>query len=131
MKNTTGSSVKVPITSHVMQKAEWESVAMITIVGYKQEGYFPILLSRVFLEKCIYMLDRPVKDVLAEFLSTLSEMDKETCESALNDFENVDEDDLLEVLSTYNARVVPRKGYNKGCFGRGSSARSVPQNGFY
>ena len=108
-KNTMGSSVKVPITTHQMQKGEWEAVAKVLIIGYKQEGYFPINLSRVFLERCISMLAHSDKEVLAEFLATLPEMDKEVCEMALKDYDTVDEDELMEIFSTYEARVLPRR----------------------
>ena len=75
-----------------------------------KKAIFPYFsLSRVFLDKCIYKLSRPEKDVLAEFLCSLPDMDKEVCQCALSHYESVDEDDLLEVLSTYNTRVMPRK----------------------
>ena len=53
-------------------------------------------------------MSRP-EDVLAKFLCSLPDMDKEACQGALSHYESVDEDDLLEVLSTYNTRVMPHK----------------------
>ena len=50
-KLTEGDTVKVPIVSNSMTEARWKAIAKILIMGYLQEGYFPVELSIPFLHK--------------------------------------------------------------------------------
>ncbi|KAL3879036.1 hypothetical protein ACJMK2_031350 [Sinanodonta woodiana] len=109
IKHTVGSDIKIPTTVHIMRREHWEAVAKVLICGYEQEGYLPIQLSQVFLQRCIDGKDVQDEQLLNTFLSSLPTMDKEIFEMALNDFHSVDEEDLCDAYSSYEARIMPTK----------------------
>ncbi|KAL3885448.1 hypothetical protein ACJMK2_025634 [Sinanodonta woodiana] len=100
IKHTVGSDIKIPTTVHIMRRVHWEAVAKVLICGYEQEGYrhLPILLSEVFLQRCIDGKDVQDEQLLNTFLSSLPTMDREIFEMALNDFDSLDEEDLYDVF---------------------------------
>ncbi|KAL3885738.1 hypothetical protein ACJMK2_025781 [Sinanodonta woodiana] len=109
IKHTVGSDIKIPTTVHIMRREHWEAVAKVLMCGYEQEGYLPIQLSEVFLQRCIDGKDVQDEQLLNTFLSSLPTMDREIFEMALIDFDSVDEEDLYDVFSSYEARIMPTK----------------------
>ncbi|KAL3876491.1 hypothetical protein ACJMK2_034334 [Sinanodonta woodiana] len=109
IKHTVGSDIKIPTTVHIMRREHWEAVAKVLICGYEQEGYLPIQLFEVFLQRCIDGKDVQDEQLLNTFLSSLPTMDREIFEMALNDFDSMDEEDLYDVFSSYEARIMPTK----------------------
>ncbi|KAL3864152.1 hypothetical protein ACJMK2_005858 [Sinanodonta woodiana] len=88
-----GSDIKIPTTVHIMRRKHWEAWAKVIISGYKQEGYLPIQLSQDFLQRCIDGKDVQDEKLLNTFL--------------------VDEEDLCNVFSSYEARIMPTKDISK------------------
>ncbi|KAL3866619.1 hypothetical protein ACJMK2_043903 [Sinanodonta woodiana] len=92
-----------------MKREHWEAVAKVLICGYERERYLPIQLAQVFLQRCIDGKDVQDEKMLNTFLSYLLIMDREIFEMALNDFDSMDEEDLYDVSSSYEARIMPTK----------------------
>lgn len=51
---TLGVELKVPFIRHDFQQEEWQAVARVFVVGWKQAGYFPVKLAIQFLEEVLY-----------------------------------------------------------------------------
>ncbi|KAL3864146.1 hypothetical protein ACJMK2_005852 [Sinanodonta woodiana] len=72
-----------------------------------------IQLSQDFLQRCIDGKDVQDEKLLNTFLSSLTTMDREIFDIALNDCDSVDEEDLCNVFSSYEARIMPTKYISK------------------
>ena len=72
---TVGETVKVPAIRHNMSQADWEACAKILVVGYREEGYFPIQLAQPFLEFTMYGDDgvsgESLKNAFLEFIPAI------------------------------------------------------------
>ncbi|KAL3976398.1 hypothetical protein ACER0C_022284 [Sarotherodon galilaeus] len=93
---TLGVEVKVPFIRHDFQCEEWQAIASVFVVGWKQAGYFPVKLAIPFLEEILYG-------------STTSSLKDSFLLYALDDFNSVDTDELLEVLDAHECKQVPTK----------------------
>lgn len=51
---TLGFELKVPFIRHDFQQEEWQAVARVFVVGWKEAGYFPVKLTIQFLEEVLY-----------------------------------------------------------------------------
>ncbi|XP_061191652.1 uncharacterized protein LOC133199847 [Saccostrea echinata] len=109
LKHTEGSDVKIPTTVHIMKQEEWEAVAKVLVLSFKQEKYFPIQLSQIFLKKCIFDITPTNEELLESFMAFLPDMDRGLIKDALDDFNGVEENELLDALSNFNLRVYPTK----------------------
>ena len=109
LKHTEGADVKIPTTVHIMKQEEWEAVAKTLVLCFKQEKYLPIQLSQIFLKKCIFDITPTNEELLESFLGFLPDMDRGLIRDALDDFDSVDENELLDALSNFNPRVYPTK----------------------
>lgn len=109
LKHTDGADVKIPTTVHIMKQEEWEAVGKVLVLSYKQEKYFPIQLSKMFLQKCIFNYTPTEEDLILSFLSFLPEIDRVTVKDALDNFGQSDEAELIEALSNFHLRVYPTK----------------------
>ena len=49
-----GELERVPIVRHDMYKVEWSAIRMIIIKGYFDVRYFPTVLSRCFINHCLF-----------------------------------------------------------------------------
>ncbi|XP_057309778.1 uncharacterized protein LOC130647812 [Hydractinia symbiolongicarpus] len=49
-----GEKERVPYVRHDLYKAEWEAIGKIILKGYVDTQYFPILISKAFLEFCLF-----------------------------------------------------------------------------
>ncbi|CAI5655050.1 unnamed protein product [Oreochromis niloticus] len=104
---TLGVEVKVPFIRHDFQCEEWQAIARVFVVGWKQAGYFPVKLAIPFLEEILYgSTTSSLKD---SFLLYVSQEERSVLLKALDDFSSVDTDELLEVLDAHECKQVPTK----------------------
>lgn len=104
---TLGVEVKVPFIRHDFQCEEWQAVARVFVVGWKQAGYFPVKLAIPFLEEVLYgSTTSSLKDSL---LLYVSQEERSVLLKALEDFNSVDTDELLDVLDAHECKQVPTK----------------------
>ena len=102
-----GVEVKVPFIRHDFQCEEWQAVARVFVLGWKQAGYFPVKLAVPFLEEVLYSsTTSSFKDSL---LLYISQEERAVLLKALEDFQSVDTDELLDVLDAYECKQVPNK----------------------
>ena len=108
LRYTVGDKAKVPTTVHTLGSKEWEAIGQILVLGFKTEGYFPVLLVQCWITKCIYGGDMDEGELVQAFLTQfLPAVDRDILQCALEKFEEVDFDELVEVLSQYESRVQP------------------------
>ncbi|CAG5980160.1 unnamed protein product, partial [Menidia menidia] len=104
---TLGVEVKVPFIRHDFQCEEWQAVARVFVIGWKQAGYFPVKLAIPFLEEVLYgSTTSSFKD---SFLLYVSQEERSVLLKALEDFNSVDTDELLDVLDAHECKQVPTK----------------------
>lgn len=101
---TLGVEVKVPFIRHDFQCEEWQAVARVFVLGWKQAGYFPVKLAVPFLEEVLY--SSTTRSLL---LLYISQEERAVLLKALEDFQSVDTDELLDVLDAYECKQVPNK----------------------
>lgn len=99
----------MPTTVYIMKQEEWEAVAKTLVLCFKQEKYLPVQISRIFLEKCIFDTTPSNEELLESFLGFLPDMDRGLIKDALDNFDSVDENELLDAFSNFNLRVYPSK----------------------
>ena len=103
LQYTVGNNFKVPWIRHDMSESHWQSVAMVLVMGFKQEGIFPIKLAHGI---CSF---GRTTNPLQPFLQYVAEMDRNVIEEALKEWESVDGDDLLEFFDRYEAKKMATK----------------------
>lgn len=106
---TNGTNFKVPLIREDYNKAKWEAVAKIIYVGWKQEKYFPIKLSPIFMQNCILNQIPPNEKLIENFLNIVSESEREVIKSGIENFDETDFDELLETLNNFDGRRTPNK----------------------
>ncbi|XP_053569293.1 uncharacterized protein LOC128659738 [Bombina bombina] len=104
---TLGANVKVPFIRHDYQSEEWQAVARIFVVGWNLARYFPVRLAVPFLEEVLY--GRSTSSYMDSFLHYVSEQEKHVLIKALEDFNSVDIDSLLDILDVHECHQVPNK----------------------
>ncbi|CAH0563121.1 unnamed protein product [Brassicogethes aeneus] len=100
---TVGTNNKVPLIRHDMNSKKWKAVAEVLYNGWILEKYFPLQLAKCFLEMCI--LEEVRSDLTECYLNFISNNEKEVIERALNNFEDVDKDELLEVMENIECNI--------------------------
>ena len=108
---SVGASTKVPTIRHDYQKHEWKAVARILLYGYLKEGVYPVALSPAFVGCTILGEDCVSNQVLVEsFMAYIAENEREVVNNCLkNTSEIADNDDLLDVLGSYNCYRKPNE----------------------
>lgn len=71
---TSGTNLKIPVLRENFNKAKWEAVAEILLIGWKQMQSFPIKIAPAFIEKCIFA--QIYTDLTETFLLVISESEK-------------------------------------------------------
>ncbi len=103
-KCTLGTEVKTPYLRHEYQVQEWQAVARILVVGWTTVRYFPLLLPLPFLEEALYGVT--YSSVTDSFLQYVSKEERKVLELALQSFESVDKDDLMDVLDAHDCHYL-------------------------
>lgn len=99
---TIGATEKVPSIRHDYQRAQWQSVARIICFGFAEESYFPLFLSRAFITACLYGEDHLSKKCLIDsFMFYVSKDERETMMKCLEGSIDVDEEDVMDLLTSY------------------------------
>ena len=104
-KCTAGDTLCVPVVSVEMQEDEWQAIAKVLVVGFKQEQYLPAFLSP-FLKQCLG-IEPSAEELIKAFLHYVESYDRNILEKALVAVETVDRDDLLSILSQYDCKKLP------------------------
>lgn len=67
---TLGVDVKVPFIRHDYQCEEWQAVARVFVIGWKQAKYLPVKMATPFLEEVLYgTTTSSLKDSLLLYMS--------------------------------------------------------------
>ena len=110
---STGAAEKVPCLRHDYQKPQWQSVARVVVAGFRQEKYFPIMLSRAFIASCLFGEELfPTECHLDSFYNYIAKCECDTLQKCLADEEcdPSEDEDVMEVLSVYKCfRVVTKE----------------------
>ncbi|OWF51201.1 hypothetical protein KP79_PYT12980 [Mizuhopecten yessoensis] len=105
---TMGRSAKVPCLRHDFGEMEWRSAGRILLHGYKFVKYWHVQLAHSFAMHCIDSKEDVLpSDLLQDFHNYVSIPDKEVFQKAVEDFDSVDMEDLLEALDMHNGKCSP------------------------
>lgn len=99
--------MKVPFIRHDYQCEEWQAVARVFVVGWKQARYLPLKLATPFLEEVLY--GTTINSLRDSFFLYVSVQERAVLMSALKDFDAVDSDELFDVLDAHECKHVPTK----------------------
>lgn len=105
---TMGTELKVPCLRHDFQKEEWSAIGKIMKESFHSERYFPIRLAPTFIKSCLHK-EVTNEEILENFLKYISHSEALLLQNALNNFDDVDKDEILEFCTTYDAKYVPNK----------------------
>ena len=107
---TVGDLDKVPCIWHDHQKTEWKAICCVLVYGFQFAGYVPISLSPVFLASCFYGEESITKeDLLTSFSYYVTADDREVLTKCLSGELHCQDDDLLELLSSFKCFKLPTK----------------------
>ena len=102
---TVGDVEKAPCIRHDHQKTEWEAICRVLVYGFCFAGYIPICLaSCIFGEESISK-----EDLLTSFMYYVTADDREVLTKCLSGDFDCQDDDLLELLSSYKCFKLPSK----------------------
>lgn len=103
-----GAAEKVPCTRHDYQRDEWLSISRIIVFGFCNQMYFPIFLSRAFIASCMYGEDALTRKCLLDsFCIYVSKDEQEIIKKCLEGEIDVNDEDLLDLLSSYKCYRLP------------------------
>ncbi|KAJ8050224.1 hypothetical protein HOLleu_03340 [Holothuria leucospilota] len=102
---TNGNVYKIPIIRHDFGKEKWEAIARILLKGFKDTGYFPIMMAPAFMEECIFGIQSG--DILESFMHYVSDFERDVLQKALPDFPE-DTDELLNIMDGYECQQIPK-----------------------
>ena len=101
----TGNALKVPFLRHDFGQQQWESVGRIIAFCWAREKYLPVKIAPVILEQATFGYAN--SDVLENFLKYMPESERTVFESWRSDFNNVDQEELIEILDNHSCRRIP------------------------
>lgn len=90
---TTGADLKVPYLRHDFMESEWEACARVFHFGWITFEYIPILLSDQFIRASI---GKPTISIVDSFMKFVSTYERQVLASAMNNYESIDEDELID-----------------------------------
>ena len=106
---SVGAEEKVPSIRHDYQRAEWESIARVIVVGVIQANYFPISISLAFFVSALFGEELVSRQLMIESFCKYVSKDEcenlQKCESDAIDAAN--DEDVLELLASYKCFRVP------------------------
>ena len=105
---SVGVEEKVPLIHHDYQRAEWESIARVIVVGVIQANYFPISLSLAFFVSALFGEESVSRQFMIEsFYKYVSKDECETLKKCETDAIDAEDEDLVELLNSYKCFRVP------------------------
>jgi hypothetical protein len=103
-----GVQEKVPSIKHDLQKMQWVAIVRILIYGYFREKYFPISFSLVFVATCLFEEESLTNhDLLQSFRMYIPDDERETFDKCCNGELSPDDEEVLELLSSYKCHRIP------------------------
>ena len=109
---TLGRDIKVPCLRHDYQAEDWIAVAHVIAMGWILQKIFPIRLAPSFLHCVLYgmeMSEDSSKSIIEEFLMFIPDSERVVLQQALSDFDNTEMEDLQDVLSNHECKVLINK----------------------
>lgn len=107
---TAGSTDKVPIIRHDLQKDQWQSIARVIIYGYSVLKYFALRISPVIICTCLFGEESLTKQFLLDsFRAFVTQEDRMVIDECFTDDCNPHDEDVLDFLSTWKCCKVPTK----------------------
>ncbi|KAB0793314.1 hypothetical protein PPYR_12934 [Photinus pyralis] len=106
-KCTIGTNIKVPQLRHDFGVEKWSAIAEVLKQGWITDKYFPIRLSKCFMEYTIFK--QCSGDVTTDFFGYISEDDKTVFREAIGHFESIPTDELLDVLGRYDCKTLAKE----------------------
>jgi len=97
-----GNQEKIPVIRHDFQTKEWTAVARIVLKGYQCLKYFPAFLSASVITEAMY--GKQVSSLLDNFMKYITDVENKLFIMALQNFESVDQDDLMDALDNHKCR---------------------------
>ena len=89
-----------------MPSETWKAVANIIVLGWKQEGLFPMKIAPPFIQQCLF---GDCGDLLNPYMQFVPTMDRTILQDALRDFQSVDAEDLPEVMDRHEGKCMVRE----------------------
>ena len=108
-KCTEGSTSRVPFIRHNLTKFHWVAIAWVLVIGYRQEKYFPTFLACAFLTTAVDGVDPTEEDLMESFKLYIEHSEQDILQTALNNFDAADKEELFEFLEQYGCRVNPTR----------------------
>ena len=106
---TLGNEGKVPQVRHDLKGDACRAIGRLISIGWRQEKYLPIKLSKPFMEYCVFG-DVPCNDSIAmAFDIFLSPTDRNVLHKAVRNFQEVEQEELLETLQMLDCKKVARE----------------------
>ncbi|KAK3084031.1 hypothetical protein FSP39_007063 [Pinctada imbricata] len=100
---TTGQTIRVPCLRHDFQQNDWKAVARILAMGWIMQRMLPIRLAPSFLKSSLF--GSASESVREEFLLFIPPGEQKILKDAIEKFDSVDQDELIEVLSIHESKV--------------------------
>jgi hypothetical protein len=106
---TTGNQLKVPVLLHTVNGSRWSAVGKIIAIGYYFEKYYPSQLASCFLEYSVNGDTIPENILLSQYMEYLPHSERAVVQSALDNFETADQDDLMDFLEDHKVLLRPTR----------------------
>ncbi|CAH1154527.1 unnamed protein product [Phaedon cochleariae] len=128
-KCSVGTHLKIPYLRHDSQEQEWRAIGKILANGYSTVGYFPIEIAPVFMMDCFGM-EIDEEDIFLNFLKYICDTEAEIVKEAINSFDTIDMEELLEICSNYGCKWQPTKDNVKKLFNQIAAEELIQKPAF-
>ncbi len=107
---TVGSTDKIPLIRHDLQKDQWQSIARVIVYGFSVLRYFPLRISPVIVCTCLFGEESLTKQFLLDsFRVFLTQEDRTVFDTCLGEDCDLMDEDVIDFLSTWKCFRVPTK----------------------
>ena len=104
-----GNISKVPQLRPAIDAKRWTSIAVIILIGYHSEGYFPAHLSPSFMKFAMGGQEPDRNDLIQDYLRYLHETESNLINQALDDFQKVEGEDLIDFFDSHKHVTIPNE----------------------
>lgn len=128
---TFGTEERVPIIRHDFGGMQWMILARILVKGFQQANYFPVFITKPFIEACIFKKEIfDDEDLLAALFRIIGSASTEILKKALMNWEDFDDkDDLMEVLNELECTKEIKSGEHLKIILQEIAHRTIIQSG--
>lgn len=99
-----GSTTKIPEVNYLIDNNKWKSIAKILLIGYRQANYFPIKLSKPFIEFAIF--GKTFADLTEAYMKYIPPLDADIISKAIMNFDSVDPSEMLDALTNIECKQI-------------------------